>query len=245
MEFRIYGSADAPSLMLIPGLGVSHELFLPLIDLLKSHFHIIAVEVDGFTVGHHTEFTTVEDQATQAINYIKTELKGYLDCAYGLSLGGKILSHILSCGEVIVGHAVMDAAPLLPLPKWLVKPLAGYQSLNVWSCYHWRGMWRMVFRSHYFGVLLDECRKTFPWGGRRAVIDGYHSVYTTKLERICGGDVHYWYGTKESFVAKPQSEHLLKLCPNAHIEVFPKMNHGQLLIDHPLEVASRIINLLN
>jgi len=35
----------------------------------------------------------------------------------------------------------------------------------------------------------------------------------------------------------------LKLCPFAHVEVFDGMNHGQFLIDHPDEVAKRIINL--
>ena len=45
---------------------------------------------------------------------------------------------------------------------------------------------------------------------------------------------------KEAFVAKPQAKHLLTLCPEAHVEVFPKMNHGQLLVDHPEEMAGRI-----
>ena len=61
---------------------------------------------------------------------------------------------------------------------------------------------------------------------------------------IDGQDIHFWYGTKEAFVAKPQVEHLMKLCPDAHVEVFPKMNHGQLLIDHPEEVARRIRDLI-
>ncbi|MBR3407495.1 MAG: hypothetical protein IKG86_01485 [Paludibacteraceae bacterium] len=37
---------------------------------------------------------------------------------------------------------------------------------------------------------------------------------------------------------------LLSLCPHAHIEVFPGMNHGQLLIDRPEEIAQRITKLL-
>ena len=36
----------------------------------------------------------------------------------------------------------------------------------------------------------------------------------------------------------------LKLCPSAHVEIFEGMNHGQLLIDHPDEVAKRIMNVL-
>ena len=121
-----------------------------------------------------------------------------------------------------------------------MDPLRYYQALNVWTCYHWTGFWKFVFHSHYFDVLLDECKKTWPFGGGKAVRDGYKSVYTNKLESINGKDIHFWYGTKEAFVAKSQADHLLTLCPQAHVQVFEGMNHGQLLVDHPDEVAKRI-----
>jgi hypothetical protein len=64
------------------------------------------------------------------------------------------------------------------------------------------------------------------------------------LESITGADIHYWYGTLEAFVAKPQAQHLKSMCPAAHIEIFKGLNHGQLLIDHPEQVAERIKYLL-
>ena len=243
MNFQIFGNEKAPTLLLIPGLGVSYEIFLPLIQLTEDKFRIIAAEVDGFTLGKHTRFTSVDDQAAQVIDYVKSNYNGHLDCAYGLSLGGKILSRILERNEIVVDHAILDAAPLLPLPNWLINPLRYYQAGNVWTCYHWTGFWKFVFHSHYFDVLLDECRKTWPWGGAQAVLEGYKSVYTSKLEGISGKDIHFWYGTKEAFVAKPQVQHLLTLCPNVHVQVFDGMNHGQMLVDHPDEVAQRIMNI--
>ena len=171
-------------------------------------------------------------------------MNGHLDVAYGLSLGGKILSRIMERNEVLIDHAIMDAAPLLPLPRWSVNPLRYYQSLNVWTCYHWTGFWKLVFHSHYFDVLLDECKKVWPSGKGKAVRDGYKDVYTNKLVSIHGFDIHYWYGTKEAFVAKPQAKHLLKLYPDTHVEVFPRMNHGQLLIDHPEEIEARISQMV-
>lgn len=243
MFYAIYGNTGKPSLLLIPGLGVSYEIFLPLIDILKDRFHILAVGIDGFLIGQESKFTSVDDQAGQLINYVQENLEGHVDVAYGLSLGGKILSRILERNEIVVDHAIMDAAPLLPLPHWSVDPIRYYQSANVWTCYHWTGFWKWVFHSHYFDVLLEECKKVWPSGKGQAVRDGYKDVYTQKLESINGADIHYWYGTKESFVAKPQAEHLVKLCPEAHMEVFQGMNHGQLLIDHPEEIANRILRL--
>ena len=141
MNFRTLGNKAAPTLMLIPGLGVSYEIFLPLIGLLEDRFHIIAVEVDGFTLDRHTDFTSVDDQASQIVEYVKEHHDGHLDVTYGLSLGGKILSRVLERNEVVIDHAVMDAAPLLPLPRWLVGPLRYLQCANVWTCYHWTGFW--------------------------------------------------------------------------------------------------------
>lgn len=244
MNFQTFGKETAPTLLLIPGLGVSYEIFRPLIRLLEDRFRMVAVEVDGFTLGEQTRFTSVDDQAAQVVSYAQEHYDGRLDCAYGLSLGGKILSRVLERAELDIGHAILDAAPLLPLPRWAVGPLRYLQCANVWTCYHWTGFWKWVFRSHYFDVLLDECRKVWPYGGSRAVLDGYKSVYTNKLEHISGKDIHFWYGTKEAFVAKPQAKHLLALCPEAHVQVFKGMNHGQLLVDHPDEVAKRIVAMM-
>ena len=243
MIFHTYGDKENPTLLLIPGLGVSYEIFLPLIDLLKGDFHIIAVGIDGFLLGQESRYTSVDDQAVQAIRYVQKNLNGHLDIAYGLSLGGKILSRIMERNEVVTDHAIMDAAPLLPLPKWSVDPLRYYQSFNVWTCYHWTGFWKFVFHSHYFDVLLDECKKVWPYGKGKSVRDGYKDVYTHKLETIHGADIHFWYGTKEAFVAKPQATHLCKIHPDTHVEVFPGMNHAQLLVDHPEEVAKKILGL--
>ena len=244
MRFKTFGDKSNPSLILLPGLGVSYELFLPLIERLKDKFYIVAVEVDGFILGEYTEFTSIDDQAAQANAYVQEYLNGHLECAYGLSMGGKILSRMMERGEIIIDHAIMDAAPLLPLPKWLVGPLRYYQCANVWTCYHWTGFWKWVFHSHYFDTLLDECKKVWPYGKGKAVLDGYKHIYTHKLESIDGLDIHFWYDTKEAYVAKPQAEHLKKLHPGTKVEVFKGMNHGQFLVDHPDEVAERILGLI-
>ena len=142
MTFHTFGNRGNQSLLLIPGLGVSYEIFLPLIELLKDKYYIVAVGIDGFLLGEESQFTSVDDQAVQATHYVQENLNGHLDVAYGLSLGGKILSRIMERNEIVIDHAIMDAAPLLPLPKWSVNPLRYYQSLNVWTCYHWTGFWK-------------------------------------------------------------------------------------------------------
>ena len=69
MNFKSFGKDGGPVVLLIPGLGVSYEIFVPLIGLLADSYHVVAVEVDGFTLGVHTEFTSVDDQVGQVIKY--------------------------------------------------------------------------------------------------------------------------------------------------------------------------------
>ena len=102
MNIQLFGKEKAQTLLLIPGLGVSYEIFLPLIQLLEDQFRILAVEVDGFTLGKQTRFTSIDDQAAQIIAYVQQHGAGHLDVAYGLSMGGKILSRMMVL-DVVLG----------------------------------------------------------------------------------------------------------------------------------------------
>ena len=86
MTFNTYGKKENPSLLLIPGLGVSFEIFLPLIELMKDNYYIVAVGIDGFLIGKESHFTSVINQAGQIISYVQGNLNGHLDVAYGLNL---------------------------------------------------------------------------------------------------------------------------------------------------------------
>ena len=117
MTFNTFGDKANPVLLLVPGLGVSYGIFLPLIHILEDRFRIVAAGIDGFLLGKESSFTSVDDQAGQIIRYVQDIAGGHLDVAYGLSLGGKILSRIMERGEIVIDHAIMDAAPLLPEPE--------------------------------------------------------------------------------------------------------------------------------
>ena len=249
MRFEIFGTINKPSLMIIPGLGVSYQIFQPLLDLLQDDFHIIAVQIDGFMVdgnGHAipSHFTSVDNQACQIVDYVKQNYGGRLDGAYGLSLGGAILAQVQEKDGITIDHIILDAAPLLPLPHWVNYLLRHYQSLNVRCCYSFNGFYKKLFNSHYFDVLLDELKKVYPSEGSKAVKNAYASVYSTRLNKVVGKDIHFLYGTKEKFVAKPMFKHLLSLHPSTHLVEFPKMQHGQQVVDHPDDIATRLKNII-
>ena len=44
MDFKTFGNIESPALLLIPGLGVSYEIFLPLIGML-GYIPVIAKRI--------------------------------------------------------------------------------------------------------------------------------------------------------------------------------------------------------
>ena len=249
MLFNNFGNPSQKTLMLIHGLGVSYQVFNPLIEQLQANYNIIAVQVDGFLLDAQNQpltsvFTSIDDQVDQLVQHICSVYDGHLDAAYGLSMGGCIVAKLQERSEITIDHVILDAAPLLPLPSWLVDPLRYYQSMNVWCSYHMRAFFKWLFHSHYFDTLLDELAKVYQSSFGRAVRDAYKSIYTTRLASVRSTDVHYWYGEYEAFVAKYMFRHLENLAPHCHITRFPRMQHGQLVIDHPAKVAQLLVDII-
>ena len=249
MLFNTFGNPTNKTLMLIHGLGVSYQVFEPLIEHLQARYCIIAVQVDGFLIDDGNRaipsaFTSIDDQVDQLVQHICSAYDGHLDAAYGLSMGGCIVAKLQERADISIDHVILDAAPLVPLPRWSIDSLRYYQSFNVWCSYHMSGFFKWLFRSHYFDTLLDELAKVYPSGYGRAVRDAYKSIYTSRLESVRCADVHYWYGQHEAFVAKYMFCHLSALAPHCHITRFPRMQHGQLVIDHPDRVAELLTEII-
>ena len=249
MLFNTFGDPTQKSLMLVHGLGVSYQVFLPLIERLQARYRIIAAQVDGFLIDAKnapisSSFTSVDDQVDQLVEHIRTVYGGHLYAAYGLSMGGCIVAKLQERADISIDHVILDAAPLVPLPRWSIDPLRYYQSFNVWCSYHMSSFFKWLFHSHYFDTLLDELAKVYPSGYGRAVRDAYKSIYTSRLESVRCADVHYWYGQHEAFVAKYMFRHLSALAPHCHITRFPRMQHGQLVIDHPDRVAELLTEII-
>ena len=249
MLFNTFGHPSNKTLLLVHGLGVSYQVFDALIGCLQPRYRIIAVQVDGFLIDDENKpvssvFTSIDDQVDQLVEHIRTTYDGHVDAAYGLSMGGCIVGKLQERADITIDHVILDAAPLVPLPRWSIDPLRYYQSFNVWCSYHMSGFFKWLFRSHYFDTLLDELVKVYPSGYGRAVRDAYKSIYTSCLECVRSADVHYWYGQHEAFVAKYMFRHLETLAPHCHITRFHRMQHGQLVIDHPDKVAQLLVEIV-
>ena len=93
MEYKEYGSKNNDIIILLHGGGLSWWNYIDEISLLENEFHIVIPILDGHS-GSDTNFTSIESNALEIINFINKNYNGKVKLIGGLSLGGKILLEI-------------------------------------------------------------------------------------------------------------------------------------------------------
>ena len=73
MEYKEYGSKNNDIIILLHGGGLSWWNYIDEISLLENEFHIVIPILDGHS-GSDTNFTSIESNALEIINFLQTTL---------------------------------------------------------------------------------------------------------------------------------------------------------------------------
>ena len=116
-------------IILLHGGGLSWWNYREVAELLQADYHVILPILDGHA-GSDRDFTTIEDNAKEIIEFIDEQFDGSVLLIGGLSLGGQILVEILSQRKDICQNAIVESALVLPskFTYSMIKPAFG-------SCY--------------------------------------------------------------------------------------------------------------
>lgn len=114
MEYKEYGSKNNDIIILLHGGGLSWWNYIDEISLLENEFHIVIPILDGHS-GSNTNFTSIESNALEIINFINKNYNGKVKLIGGLSLGGQILLEILSKNPNICECAIIESALAIPM----------------------------------------------------------------------------------------------------------------------------------
>ena len=71
MNYKEYGSPDRETIILLHGGGLSWWNYRKEAELLQNEFHIILPVLDGHA-GSDSHFTTIEDNASEIISFIRS-----------------------------------------------------------------------------------------------------------------------------------------------------------------------------
>ena len=245
MEFKEYGIKNKDMIILLHGGGLSWWNYIDEIELLKDKFHIIVPILDGHS-GSDKDFTSIENNALEIINFINENVNGKVKLIGGLSLGGQILLDILSKNPNICEYAIVESALVMPM-KFTYKMIAPtfYLSFNLISK---KWFSKLQFKSlkiknSLFNLYYeDTCKIT---KSNMIAFTRSNSSYEIKdsLSKT-QAKVIVLVGSKERPIMKKSAAKIANLIPGSEFEILQGYCHGDISINHADQYVERVKKLV-
>ena len=244
MIVKEYGKSNKDIIILLHGGGLSWWNYEEVSEILKSNYHVILPILDGHS-GSDRDFTSIENNANEIIEYIDNNYNGNVKLIGGLSLGAQILLDILSKRDNICEYAIIESALVCPMKmtniliessinmsyglinkKWFSK--LQFKSLKIK---------KELFDKYY----IDSSNIT-----KNNMISflkansNYHlkNIKTNKSKSIV------IVGSKERPIMIKSAKIIHDELINSELEILSGYYHGDLSINHPNEYAEKVNKLI-
>ena len=116
MNYVEYGKENSDVIILLHGGGLSWWNYKEVAERLQTDYHVVLPILDGHA-GCDKQFTTIENNALDIIEFVNSKLGDSVLMMGGLSLGGQILLEILSQRKDICKYAIVETVVLLSQQK--------------------------------------------------------------------------------------------------------------------------------
>ena len=244
MKYKEYGEQNDDVIILLHGGGLSWWNYRDQAELLKDRYHIILPILDGHSKSDR-HFTSIEDNASEIIEFIDSSFKGRVLLIGGLSLGGQILLDILSQRKDICGYALVESAlvkpsgvtgsllkPTVSMSHWLIRrksfALAQFRSLRIRD---------ELFTDYYRDTCKIEKDDLIAFLKQSVLYSLKDSI------RECEAKVHIYAGARDNLSIIKSANMIADAIPASSLVFLPDLYHGQFSLNHPNEYADTIIKI--
>ena len=244
MLVKEYGKSNKDIIILLHGGGLSWWNYEEVSEILKSNYHVILPILDGHS-GSDRDFTSIESNANEIIEYIDNSYNGNVKLIGGLSLGAQILLDILSKRDNICEYAIIESALVcqMKMTNRLIEP-----SIN---------MSYGLIKKRWFSKLQFKSLKI-----KKELFDKYYidSSNITKDNMISFLKANSNYhlkniktnksksivivGSKERPIMIKSAKIIHDELINSELEILSGYYHGDLSINHPNEYAEKVNKLI-
>ena len=244
MKYKEYGSANARTIILLHGGGLSWWNYREEAEMLKNEYQIIVPILDGHA-GSDKHFSTIESNARDIISFINEYLNGSVFMLCGLSLGGQVLVEMLSQQADICQYAVIESAALIPskITNALISPAIHLS----YPLIKQRWLAKMQFRQlRLKAELFDDYYRDTAAIQKNDMIAFLKASTSYRLKdsiKKRHADMHIYFGEKENRIIKRSAAMLRETADVSSLTQLPGMFHGDFSINHPLDYVDAINNI--
>ena len=244
MNYVEYGKENKNIILLLHGGGLSWWNYEEAAKWLQKDYHIILPILDGHAKSNRS-FTTIEDNASEMIEFIDAQFGGQVFLIGGLSLGAQIALEILSQRSNICKYAIIESALVIPskFTHSMIKPAFG-------SCYGLiKCQWfsKLQFKSLKIKSDLFDCyfRDTCAISKKEMIAFLQANALYSLKESIknCTAKVYICVGGKENHAIQKSARIIHQALPESLMKVLPELYHGEFSINQGKDYANTIREL--
>ena len=245
MEYKEYGSKSNDIIILLHGGGLSWWNYIDEIGLLEDEFHIVIPILDGHS-NSDTNFTSIESNALEIINFINDNYNGKVKLIGGLSLGGQILLEILSKNPNICEYAIVESALAIPMnfTYKMIEPTFNLSYCLISKKWFSKLQFKSLkLKNSLFDMYYeDTCKITKD--NLIAFMKSNSSYEVKDTLSHTRAKVLVLVGSKERPIMKKSATKIANLIPNSELDVLQGYYHGDISINHADDYVERIKRLV-
>ncbi|WP_270736810.1 alpha/beta fold hydrolase [Streptococcus anginosus] len=245
MKYKEYGLKNKDIIILLHGGGLSWWNYIDEIGLLEDEFHIVIPILDGHS-DSDTNFISIENNASEIINFINENYNGKVKLIGGLSLGGQVLLEILSRNLNICEYAVIESALVIPMKFTykMIEPIFnltyGLTKKSWFSKLQFKNL--KIKNSLYDLYYEDTCKIS-----KNNLIAFMKSNSSYELKDTLSrtrAKVLILVGSKERSIMKKSAVKIAELISNSELEILQGYYHGDISINHADDYVERVKRLV-
>lgn len=245
MEYKEYGSKSNDIIILLHGGGLSWWNYIDEIGLLEDEFRIVIPILDGHS-GSDTNFTSIESNALEIINFINDNYNGKVKLIGGLSLGGQILLEILSKNPNICEYAIVESALTIPMnfTYKMIEPTFNLSYCLISKKWFSKLQFKSLkLKNSLFDMYYeDTCKITKD--NLIAFMKSNSSYEIKDTLSHTRAKVLVLVGSKERPIMKKSATKIANLIPNSELDVLQGYYHGDISINHADDYVERVKRLI-
>ena len=244
MIVKEYGESNKDIIILLHGGGLSWWNYEEVSEILKSNYHVILPILDGHS-GSDRDFTSIESNANEIIEYIDNNYNGNVKLIGGLSLGAQILLDILSKRDNICEYAIIESALVCPMKmtnrliELLINMSYGLINKKWFSKLQFKSLKikKELFDKYY----IDSSNITK--NNMISFLEANSNYYLKNIKTNKSKSIVI-VGSKERSIMIKSAKRIHDELINSELEILSGYYHGDLSINHPNEYAEKVNKLI-
>lgn len=241
MTIKTFGNSEMPTFLFFYGACTHWSWYHPVINLLSENYYVIVPLYDGYAYDK-SNFHSVEKTVADVVKFLQDNAVTTLDYAYGLSMGGAMLTHLLSRNIIRIEKAVIDAGMtpysyVLPIRKLIaLKDLLSILLLrsNISFIKLAFPPERWVFPEDDMAESYLEMQEFLKSMSYKTIFHTFESANYYRVQPIeTSPSVEYWYGSLEKKARKNDVHFIKSIFKGVAEREIPDLEHGELAMMKP------------